>query len=86
LVIPPDIRGEFTIVRSFDREPISVIPMKQRPATHLRHIINKDIEAIIIPAPNHSLDSDIDGGEFTVTEEEEDSDYVSTLRDPNEEQ
>jgi hypothetical protein len=86
LVIPPDICGDFTIVRCFDREPISVIPIKQFPATHLRHIINKDIEATIIAAPNHSLASEKDGGDFTVTEEVEDSDYVSTLRDPNEEQ
>jgi hypothetical protein len=60
--------------------------MKQCPATHLRHIISKDIEATFIAAPNHFLASDLEGGDFTAKEEVEDSDYVLILRDPNEEQ
>jgi hypothetical protein len=86
LVIPPDICGDFTIVRCFGLEPISANPMNGLPVMRLRRVINKDIEASSIPAPNHSLASDIDSGDITVTEELEDSDYVSTLRDPNEEQ
>ena len=48
-------------------------------------IINKDFEANSIAPPNHSQASNIDDFNITVTEEDEDSDYVSTLRDPNEE-
>jgi hypothetical protein len=47
-------------------------------------IINKDIEANSIEAPNHSQASNIDDFNITLTEEEEDSDYVSTLRDEKE--
>jgi hypothetical protein len=86
LVIPNDICGDFTIVRCFNHEPISATSMNGQPVSSLRRIINKDIEASSVAAPNHSLASDIDGGDNTVTEELEDSDYVSTLRDPNEEQ
>jgi hypothetical protein len=60
--------------------------MNQHPVSRFRRIINKDIEASIIAQPNHSLASDVDGSDITVTEEQEDSDYVSTLRDPGEEQ
>jgi hypothetical protein len=85
LVIPPDICGDLTIVRQFDHVPISATSIKDNPVHNIRRVINKDIEASMIAAPNHSLASIIDDGMITVTEEEEDSDYVSTLRDPNEE-
>jgi hypothetical protein len=65
--------------------PISATSIKDNPVHNIRRVINKDIEASMIAAPNHSLASIIDDGMITVTEEEEDSDYVSTLRDPNEE-
>jgi hypothetical protein len=67
LVVPPDICGDFTIVRCFGLEPISANPMNGLPVMRLRRVINKDIEASSIPAPNHSLASDIDGGDITVT-------------------
>ena len=70
----------------FIQEPGAVASMDQHPVSCLRRIINKDIEASIIPPPNHSLASDINGGSITVTEEQEESDYVSTLRDPGDEQ
>jgi hypothetical protein len=60
--------------------------MNQLPAQLLRRVINKDIETSIIPTPNHSLASNIDDRSITVTEDPKDSDYVSTLRDPNDEQ
>jgi hypothetical protein len=86
LVVPPDICGDFTIVRYFNQGPMSATSKIKDPVSSLRRVINKDIEASIVRAPNHSLASDIDGGNITVTEEPEDSDYVSTLRDPNEEE
>jgi hypothetical protein len=87
LIIPLDICGDFTtIVRYFNEGPMSATSKIKDPVSSLRRVINKDIEASIVRKPNHSLASDIDGGNITVTEELEDSDYVSTLRDPNEEE
>jgi hypothetical protein len=86
LVIPHDICGDFTIVRNFNLELISADLVNEHPVSRFRDKINKDIESSIIAAPNYSLKSNIDGGKITVTEELEVSNYVSTLRDPNEEQ
>ena len=58
--------------------------MNEHPVSQLRQIINKDIEVSIIAPPNNSNASGIDEGNITVTEDKEDSDYVSTLRDVNE--
>jgi hypothetical protein len=74
LLIPDDICCDFTIVRYFNEYQVS----------RIRHIINKDIETSSIAPLNHSLASNIDDFNITVTEEDEDSDYVSTLRDVNE--
>lgn len=60
--------------------------LNEKQAPSLRRVINKDIEASVIPPPNPSLASNIDDSNITVTEDMEDSDYVSTLRDPNEDQ
>jgi hypothetical protein len=60
--------------------------MNQHPISQNRLIINKETEVFIIAPPNHSLASNIDGSNFTVTEHLEDSDYVSTLRDVNEDE
>ena len=56
------------------------------PVSRFRRIIKKYIESSIISALNNSLASKNNDGEITVTEELEVSDYVLTLRDPNEEQ
>jgi hypothetical protein len=85
LLIPDDICGDFTIVRYFNKEQISATLMNDYQVSRVRSIINKDIEASSNVAPNNSQASNIDDCNITVTEEEEDSDYVSTLRDPNEE-
>ena len=85
MLIPDDICGDFTIVRYFNKEQISAILMNDYQVSRVRTIINKDIEASRNVAPNNSQASNIDDCNITVTEEEEDSDYVSTLRDPNEE-
>jgi hypothetical protein len=85
LLIPDDICGDFTIVRYFNKEQISATSMNDNQISRVRSIINKDIEGSSIEAPNHSQASNIDDFNITVTEEDEDSDYVSTLRDPNEE-
>jgi hypothetical protein len=85
LLIPDDICGDFTIVRYFNKEQISVTSMNGNQISRVRGIINKEIEANSIKAPNHSQASNKDDFNITVTEEDEDSDYVSTLRDPNEE-
>jgi hypothetical protein len=86
LLIPDDICGDFTILRYFNREQISATSMNDYQVSRVRRIINKDIEASSIVAPKHSQASNIDDFNITVTEEDEDSDYFSTLRDPNEEQ
>jgi hypothetical protein len=59
--------------------------MNDNQISRVRSIINKDIEGSSIEASNHSQVSNIDDFNITVTEEDEDSDYVPTLRDPNEE-
>ena len=86
LIIPHDICGDFTIVRYFNQQPMSATSINPHHISSLRLIINKDIETSIISPPNHSLASNIDGSNFTVTEHLEDSDYVSTLRDVNEDE
>ena len=86
MIIPHDICGDFTIVRYFNHQPMSATSINQHLISSLRLIINKDIEASIISPPNHSLASNIDDNIFTVTEHLEDSDYVSTLRDVNEDE
>jgi hypothetical protein len=55
--------------------------MNQHPVSQLRRIINKDIDACISAPPNNSYASGIDASNITKTEDLEDSDYVSTLRD-----
>ena len=85
MLIPDDICGDFTIVRYFNKEQISATSMNDYQISQVRSIINKDIEASSIAVPNNSLARNIDDCNITVTEKEEDSDYVSTLRDPNEE-
>jgi hypothetical protein len=59
LVIPPDICGDFTIVRYFNLEPICATSVIEQPVSRLRRVINKDIEASSIAAPNHSLASKV---------------------------
>ena len=86
LIIPHFICGDFTIVRYFDHQPMSATSINQHLISSLRLIINKDIEASITSPPNHSLASNIDDNNITVTEHLEDSDYVSTLRDVNEDE
>jgi hypothetical protein len=78
LLIPDDICDEFTIERYFNKEQISVTSMNDNQVSRVRSIINKDIEASSIAAPNNSQASIIDDCNITVTEEEEESDYVST--------
>jgi hypothetical protein len=63
-----------------------VTSMNENQVSRVRRITNKEIEVSSVAAPNHSLASNIDDCDITATEEEEDSDYVSKLRDPNEEQ
>ena len=86
LIIPHDICGDFTIVRYFNQQPMSVTSINQHLISSLRLIINKDIEDSIISPPNHSLASNIDESDINVTEDLVDSDYVSTLRDVNEDE
>jgi hypothetical protein len=58
--------------------------MNENQVSRVRRIIKKEIEVRSVAAPNHSLASNIDDCNIYATEKEEDSDYVSTLRDPNE--
>jgi hypothetical protein len=71
-------------VRYFNKQKISATSINDNHVFRVRSIINKDIEASSIAAPNHSQASNKDDCNITLTEEE-DGDYVSTLRDPNEE-
>ena len=80
MLIPDDICGDFTIVRYFNKEQISATLMNDYQVSRVRTIINKDIEASSNVAPNNSQPSNIDDCNITVSEEEN-SDYVSTLRD-----
>jgi len=86
LKVPGDICGDFMIVRRFNDEPLIDAAKGEHPLTRSRRIINKDIEASITPAPNQSVDSFIEDMHIKVMQELESSDYVSTLRDPQEEQ
>jgi hypothetical protein len=51
-----------------------------------KRMVYKVIESTIIKAPNPSLTSNKDDFSITVSEDLEDSDYVSTLRDVNEDE
>ena len=84
LLIPPDICGDFTIVRYFNKGSISETSINENRVARPRRVISKDLEAKIIATPNQSLASNINGSSITLTEEIDDSDYVSTLRDVNE--
>ena len=84
--IPYDICGDFTITRYFNEEPSTYIPTDAHPITRCRRIVHKDTDSSVVAAPGHSLASNNDDAINTVTEEQQSSDYVSTLRDPNEEQ
>ena len=84
--IPHDICGGFTITRFFNEEPSANIPTDAHPVSRCRHIVHKDTDSSVIAAPKNSLASNIDDILNTVTEEQQSSDYVSTLRDPDEEQ
>ena len=86
LIVPHDISGDLTIVRFFNHQPSSTTTMNQHPVSCFRRIINKDIEASINAPPNNSSASNMDDANITVTEEMEDSDYVSTLRDVDEDE
>ena len=86
LIIHHDICGDFSIVRHFNQRPMSPTSTNQLQVSLLRRVVNNDIEVSIIAPPNHSLASNIDDRNITATDDIEDSDYVSTLRDPNEEQ
>jgi len=84
--IPHDICGDFTITRYFNEELLTNIPTDVHPISRCRRIVHKDTDSSVIAAPENSLASNIDDILNTVTEEEQSSDYVSTLRDPDEEQ
>jgi hypothetical protein len=85
LKVPDEICGEFKIVRYFNDQTLIDAAMGERPLTRSRRIINKDIEAIITAAPNHSEDSVFKDVHIKVIQELESSDYVSTLQNPYEE-
>jgi hypothetical protein len=85
LKVPDHICGDFKIVRYFNDQPLIDAAMGERPLTRSRRIINKDIEAIITSAPNHSVDSVFEDMHIKVMQELESSDYVSTLQNPDEE-
>ena len=80
-----EICGDFKITRYFNEEPSTNIPTDAYPILRCRRIFYKDTYSSIIAAPEHSLASNIDKTFDTVTEEQQSSDYVSTLRDLNEE-
>ena len=65
---------------------MNMTSLNQHPVSQFRQIVNKDIEVSIIAPPNHSLASNIDDNDFNLSEHLEDSDYVSTLRDVNEDE
>jgi hypothetical protein len=70
LLVADDICGDFKIVRYFNKEKISATSMNDNQVSRVRRIINKDIEANSIEAPNHSQASNIDDCNINVTEEE----------------
>jgi hypothetical protein len=86
LKVPDDMCGNLTIMRYLNDQPLEDPAMGEHPLIRSRRIINKDIEARITPAPNQSVDSFIEDMHIKVMQELESSDYVSTLRDPQEEQ
>ena len=86
LKVPDDICGNLTIFRYLNDQLLVDPAMGEHPLTRSRRIINKDIKARITPAPSQSVDSFIEDMDIKVMQKLESSDYVSTLRDPNEEQ
>ena len=85
LKVPDQMCCDFKIVRYFNDQPLVDTPIRESPLTRSRRNINKDIEAIMIAAPNQSVDSVFEDMHIKVMQELESSDYVSTLQNPDEE-
>jgi len=73
-------------VRYFNDQPLIDATTVDNPHPMSKRMVYKVIESTIIKAPNPSLASNIDDFSITVSEDLEDSDYVSTLRDVNEDE
>ena len=86
LNVPDDICGNLTMMRYLNDQPLEDPAMGEHPLTRSRRIINKDIEASITQPLHQSVDSVFEDVHIKVMQELESRDYVSTLRDPNEEQ
>lgn len=82
--VPHDICSNFTIARVFCRQLVggsSVVPPQ---TTMVTQAVNNEADSSMNVAPNQSEASNLDETLRAVMEELESSDYVSTLRDPNE--
>jgi len=73
-------------VRYFNDQPLVDGTTDDHPQPMSKRMVYKVIESTIIKAPNPSLTSNKDDFSITVSEDLEDSDYVSTLRDVNEDE
>ena len=73
-------------MRYFNNQPIIDATTVDNPHPMSKRIVYKVIESTIIKAPKPSLASNKDDFSITVSEDLEDSDYVSTLRDVNEDE
>ena len=86
LIIPHNICSEFTITRYFNKVPTTYYSLNVHPISRCRRIVHKEIDSSVIVAPALSLATQIEDLLDIVIEEKQSSDYVSTLRDPNEEE
>ena len=82
--VPRDICGNLTIVRVFGRQLVEDSSAVGPGTIIVRNIVRKETEPCMNVAPNQSEASNLDETHEAVMEELESSDYVSTLRDPNE--
>ena len=73
-------------MRYFNDQPLLDGTTDDHPHPMSKRMVYKVIESTIIKAPNPSLTSNKDDFSITVSEDLEDSDYVSTLRDVNEDE
>ena len=73
-------------MRYFNDQPIINATKVDNPHPISKRMVYKVIESTIVKAPNPSLASNVDDFSNTVSEDLEDSDYVSTLRDVNEDE
>lgn len=84
LIVPANIGGKLTKIRHYVKNFKSVVSFKSTPIARLKPSVLIDTDSEITGGPKNSIVNSLTETITEYEEEEESSDYVSTLRDPNE--